>query len=181
MASDVKAPIDSTSSRPSSFVSISPPRSISPSRRSISSNVFDDEPPPYSAAIAEPNQNLPAVAVTAPQQPLQAVVPDPEHPLRAADHDPRSSSNQDLPLEHQPAGNLRTLLLVYVHGFMGDETSFQSFPAHVHNLLSVMLGNTHVVVSRIYPRYLTKRALTVASEDFSKWCVPRIAPVTVAF
>src|SRR4051812_8803886 len=49
-------------------------------------------------------------------------------------NDPRSSSTHSLvPSESGRDGRdgRRTLLLVYIHGFMGNETSFQSFPAHV--------------------------------------------------
>lgn len=86
--------------------------------------------------------------------------------------DPRSSSTESLyPLGSGPSGGSRTLLLVYVHGFMGRETSFQSFPEHVHNLLSVALSDTHSVRTKIYPRYKSRKAIEFAREDFSSWYV----------
>ncbi|KIW52064.1 hypothetical protein PV05_07735 [Exophiala xenobiotica] len=88
-------------------------------------------------------------------------------------HDPRSSSTQSLrPAE--PAGNdRRTLLIVYIHGFLGDETSFKSFPAHVHAILTKSLRETHVAYTKIYPRYKSRKNISFATNDFSKWLAPR--------
>jgi hypothetical protein len=86
-----------------------------------------------------------------------------------ASHDPRSSSTHSLVPEKAAHHDQRTLLLIYIHGFMGNETSFQSFPAHVHNLVTVTLAETHVVHTKIYPRYKSRRTIDVAAEEFSKW------------
>lgn len=83
--------------------------------------------------------------------------------------DPRSSSTQSLVPEEHPRDDKRTLLLVYIHGFMGNETSFQSFPAHIHNLVTVKLADTHRVHTKIYPRYKSRKAIEYARDDFSKW------------
>ena len=83
--------------------------------------------------------------------------------------DPRSSSTQSLVPEEHPRDDKRTLLLVYIHGFMGNETSFQSFPAHIHNLVTVNLADTHHVHTKIYPRYKSRKAIEYARDDFSKW------------
>ncbi|PBP24158.1 hypothetical protein BUE80_DR004929 [Diplocarpon rosae] len=86
--------------------------------------------------------------------------------------DPRSSSTHSLlPSESERDGR-RTLLLVFIHGFMGNETSFQSFPAHVHNLLTIALAQTHVVHTKIYPRYKSRKAIDYARDDFSTWLEP---------
>ena len=83
--------------------------------------------------------------------------------------DPRSSSTESLyPLKKGPT-HRRTLLLVYIHGFMGSETSFQSFPAHVHNLLSNALVETHLVHTKMYPRYRSRNAIESAREELSTW------------
>jgi hypothetical protein len=90
--------------------------------------------------------------------------------------DPRSSSQASLrPTRHR---GRRTLLLVYIHGFMGNETSFQSFPAHLHNLLTVTLGgggeeeeDAYLVHTKVYPKFETRHAIDVATLEFSKWCV----------
>jgi pimeloyl-ACP methyl ester carboxylesterase len=91
--------------------------------------------------------------------------------------DPRASSMHSLvPSESQRAGR-RTLLLIFIHGFMGNETSFQSFPAHVHNLVSMTMAETHVVHTKIYPRYKSRKAIEFARDDFSSWSVLRLFTV----
>ena len=72
----------------------------------------------------------------------------------------------------------RKLLLVYIHGFLGDETSFKSFPAHIHNILTVTLAKTHVVHTKIYPRYKSRKQIDFASDDFSNWLTPHERPRT---
>ena len=84
-------------------------------------------------------------------------------------HDPRSSSTHSLVPSESGRDGRRTLLLIYIHGFMGNETSFQSFPAHVHNLLTITLADTHVVHTKIYPRYKSRKAIDFARDDFSIW------------
>jgi hypothetical protein len=82
--------------------------------------------------------------------------------------DPRSSSTQSL-VPTEKAKGKRTLLLIYIHGFLGNETSFRSFPAHVHNLVSFSLATTHIVHTKVYPRYKSRRAIEHARDDFSDW------------
>lgn len=97
--------------------------------------------------------------------------------------DPRSSSTQSLVPSHSDyqggrAGNKRRLLVVYIHGYNGTDTSFQSFPAHVHHYLKRALAATHVVHSKIYPRYKTYRAMDIARDNFSAWLQPHESPDT---
>ncbi|KAL2042997.1 hypothetical protein N7G274_004055 [Stereocaulon virgatum] len=97
--------------------------------------------------------------------------------------DPRSSSTESLVPHHSTnADGKRTLLLVYVHGFMGNETSFQSFPAHVHNLVTVKLGevgtNSHVVHTKIYPKYKSRKHIEFARDGLSEWLRPHEGPDT---
>ncbi|KAF2824880.1 hypothetical protein CC86DRAFT_395276 [Ophiobolus disseminans] len=88
-------------------------------------------------------------------------------------HDPRSSSTQSLvPDPTVDSSALRRVLLVYIHGFMGNETSFRSFPAHVHNLVTVTLADTHVVHTKLYPRYQSRNTLEIARDNFSNWLAP---------
>ncbi|KAH8683164.1 hypothetical protein BGZ60DRAFT_399535 [Tricladium varicosporioides] len=87
-------------------------------------------------------------------------------------HDPRSSSTHSLVPSESGRDGRRTLLLVFIHGFMGTETSFQSFPAHIHNLLTITLTETHVVHTKIYPRYKSRKAIDFARDDFSAWLEP---------
>lgn len=83
-------------------------------------------------------------------------------------HDPRSSSMQSMRPAESHHGR-RTLLLIFIHGFMGNETSFQSFPAHLHNLLTMSMAESHLVHTKIYPRYKSRRAIEFARDDFSNW------------
>jgi len=104
------------------------------------------------------------------------------YPSWTARNDPRASSSDSLTpsddnnaedLQHQPhPDRRRKLLCIYVHGFMGNETSFRSFPAHVHNLLAVLLSESHAVHTKIYPRYRSRRNITCARDDFSAWLTP---------
>lgn len=89
--------------------------------------------------------------------------------------DPRSSSTQSLvPDPALEDSGRRRLLLIYIHGFMGDETSFRSFPAHVHNLVTVTLADSHVVHTKVYPRYKSRDSLQVARDNFSAWYAIRL-------
>ena len=83
--------------------------------------------------------------------------------------DPRSSSTQSLVPPATGREGKRTLLLIYIHGFMGNETSFQSFPAHIHNLVTIRLADTHVIHTKIYPKYKSRGAIEFARDDFSNW------------
>ncbi|KAF1936499.1 hypothetical protein EJ02DRAFT_448022 [Clathrospora elynae] len=87
--------------------------------------------------------------------------------------DPRSSSTQSLvPDPALEDTGRRRLLLVYIHGFMGNETSFRSFPAHVHNLVTITLADSHVVHTKLYPRYKSRDSLEIARDNFSTWLAP---------
>jgi len=95
--------------------------------------------------------------------------------------DPRSSSTQSLAPSVKGDGSpetRRTLLVIYIHGFMGNDSSFRSFPAHVHSYLKNALAETHVLHSKIYPRYKTYRAIEVARDNFSKWLEPHESETT---
>ncbi|KAK4168978.1 hypothetical protein QBC43DRAFT_200447 [Cladorrhinum sp. PSN259] len=96
--------------------------------------------------------------------------------------DPRSSSTHSLLpssiSSSEPADTRRTLLVVYIHGFMGNDSSFRSFPAHVHNYLKEALVDTHVIHTKIYPRYKTYRSIEVACENFSRWLAPHESSTT---
>jgi hypothetical protein len=83
--------------------------------------------------------------------------------------DPRSSSTQSLVPTESSRDGRRLLMLIYIHGFMGNDTSFRSFPAHVHNLLTITLAQTHIIHTKIYPRYKSRKVIEFARDDFSKW------------
>jgi pimeloyl-ACP methyl ester carboxylesterase len=63
----------------------------------------------------------------------------------------------------------RVLLVIYIHGYNGNNQSFRSFPAHVHNYLKTSLADSHRIHSKIYPRYKTYRAMQVGVDSFSEW------------
>lgn len=86
--------------------------------------------------------------------------------------DPRTSSTQSLLPSIRDHEDRRILLVVYIHGFMGNNTSFRSFPAHVHNYLKDALAESHVIHSKVYPRYKTYKAIDVARDNLSKWLEP---------
>ncbi|KAG6076288.1 hypothetical protein E4U33_001872 [Claviceps sp. LM78 group G4] len=86
--------------------------------------------------------------------------------------DPRTSSTQSLVPSVSEAETRRRLLVIYIHGFYGNDQSFQSFPAHVHACLKILLSSSHVIHSKIYPRYKTYKAIEIARDNFSAWLEP---------
>ena len=98
--------------------------------------------------------------------------------LTLAGSDPRATSEESLVPTRTQADGKRILLLIYIHGFMGNETSFQSFPAHVHNFLKAGLAETHVIHTKIYPRYKTYKSIDVARDNFSRWLEPHESETT---
>ncbi|KAI0885153.1 uncharacterized protein GGS22DRAFT_139582 [Annulohypoxylon maeteangense] len=117
--------------------------------------------------------------VTEPKMDLQWQSSSPA-PYNTASDDPRSSSSQSLlpsPSEQNDSGR-RKLLVIYIHGFMGNDSSFQSFPAHVHRYLKLALVETHVIHTKIYPRYKTYKTIDVARDNFSQWLAPHESPTT---
>ncbi|KAI5862924.1 hypothetical protein GGS23DRAFT_570188 [Durotheca rogersii] len=93
--------------------------------------------------------------------------------------DPRLSSTQSLvPSSPFEETGRRKLLVIYIHGYMGSDASFQSFPAHVHRYLKLALADTHAIHSKIYPRYKTYKALRVGRDSFSSWLAPHESPNT---
>lgn len=126
-----------------------------PPRRPSTAVSHMDEPPPYEAVAHQQKAFEKASACAG-----------------LAQNDPRSSSQDSLVPEEGTQQQRRKLLLVYIHGFMGAETSFRSFPAHVHNLLTVLLSETHVVHTKVYPRYASRGKISIARDDFGKWIEP---------
>lgn len=92
--------------------------------------------------------------------------------------DPRTSSTQSLVSSVSSSDPRRTLLLIYIHGFYGNDQSFRSFPFHVHSFLRTALDETHVIHSKIYPRYKTYRSIEIARDNFSHWLAPHESPTT---
>ncbi|KAL8914365.1 MAG: hypothetical protein Q9171_000995 [Xanthocarpia ochracea] len=61
----------------------------------------------------------------------------------------------------------KKLLLIYIHGFTGNETSFQRFPTDVHDLISKQLVATYTVQSIVYPKYKSRKKIDFARDEFS--------------
>ncbi|PKS10720.1 hypothetical protein jhhlp_002477 [Lomentospora prolificans] len=89
-------------------------------------------------------------------------------------HDPRMASTQSLVPSETGADRegKRRLLMIYIHGFYGNNRSFNSFPAHAHAYLKEALRESHVVHTKIYPRYKTYHAIGVGAQSFSSWLEP---------
>ncbi|GAB1739772.1 hypothetical protein NU219Hw_g4709t1 [Hortaea werneckii] len=93
---------------------------------------------------------------------------------------PRTTSTQSpTPLHGEDQRNVkRRLLVIYIHGFIGSEDSFHSFPSQVHMQLKIQLARTHVVHSKIYPRYKTYKAFHLARDNLSQWLSAHEGPDT---
>ncbi|ETS75790.1 hypothetical protein PFICI_12734 [Pestalotiopsis fici W106-1] len=94
--------------------------------------------------------------------------------------DPRLSSTQSLTpsIIDTRQGPRRRLLIIYIHGFIGNDDSFHSFPVHVHRYLRQKLASTHAIHSKIYPRYKTYKAFHLARDNFSEWLALHESPST---
>lgn len=136
-------------------------------------------PPSHHPTHQVPDAASPGYAPPSAQGPSNGGLRRLYYPHGAAS-DPRTSSSQSLvsATDGAGAGEKRKLLVVYIHGFMGNASSFRSFPAHVHNLLKELVAETHVVHTKIYPRYKTYRSIEVARDNFSSWLAPHESPTT---
>ncbi|KAK9429066.1 hypothetical protein V1505DRAFT_375169 [Lipomyces doorenjongii] len=78
-----------------------------------------------------------------------------------------------------PQFTMKTLLIVYVHGFKGDSTTFLQFPQHVEQRLKQIYPST-TIVSVVYPPYDTKGELTVAVNAFLSFLETKVIDLEVA-
>ncbi|KAJ3835540.1 hypothetical protein F5878DRAFT_303818 [Lentinula raphanica] len=65
----------------------------------------------------------------------------------------------------------RLVHLVYIHGFRGDETTFQTFPTHIQQYLTDHLPS-HLdfkVYSSLYPTYRSIKPISFATKNFIEW------------
>ncbi|KAH7152269.1 hypothetical protein B0J13DRAFT_259043 [Dactylonectria estremocensis] len=174
------------------------PGPASGSQPPASSHLLDGKvpfPPPSSAPALPPQQPPVTSSLLDGKVPFRSPSPAPGSSLASGGvwlaPDPRSSSSQSLlPADsYSPTPSLsassavdphgrRTLLVIYLHGFLGNDQSFRSFPAHVHALLTNMLVDSHVIHSKIYPRYKTYRSVDVARDNFSAWLAPHESATT---
>ncbi|KAE8145114.1 hypothetical protein BDV25DRAFT_77242 [Aspergillus avenaceus] len=140
----------------------------------------DNTSRPECSADAAPPDYATAVQSTAGSPALLAPEMPPELPPRNSLGQSRffaSTSSLSLTSSHRVnTEGKRRLLLIYIHGFIGSEESFYNFPKHVHNLLSIALSETHIVYTKIYPRYKTRGPVHITRDNFSQWLAPHEAP-----
>lgn len=131
---------------------------------------LDDSVDSTSKQDASLHMTLPNVSLTEVKSEDGRISPAQRPPPLPLRKDASSSITSLNPPGDSPDGR-RKLLLIYIHGFMGAEDSFRKFPAHVHNLVTNALAESHVVYSKIYPRYKSRRAMSAARDEFSDWLV----------
>lgn len=121
-------------------------------------------PPEYAPPLPyrEPPSELRILANTASYDDSDSQSPEILHLNKSeftwSSRDPRNASTDSL-LPESDSNGKRTLLLIFIHGFMGNETSFQSFPAHLHSLLTELMKETHIVHTKLYPRYKSRKSI----------------------
>jgi hypothetical protein len=71
---------------------------------------------------------------------------------------PRTSAN------YLPGGPLH---IVYVHGFRGDHTTFQTFPSDLH---AYLLPSIPGLQTWVYPTYKSAKPLAFARKNLLTWC-----------
>jgi len=91
---------------------------------------------------------LPVTRVQSPH----AMVPSDSTPTLQLGFGGRSlSSSQPTPQPSPP----NVLLIVFIHGFKGDDTTFGNFPSRLQHILSETVQDT-VIESIVFPAYDTK-------------------------
>ncbi|KAF9782273.1 hypothetical protein BJ322DRAFT_1009506 [Thelephora terrestris] len=71
------------------------------------------------------------------------------------------------------------LLVVFIHGFKGTDSTFSSFPKRLEHVLSKSIDNV-VTECLVFPEYETKGELTAAVEVFSEWLTKLVVEKEVA-
>ncbi|KAI8975156.1 hypothetical protein BDF20DRAFT_877124 [Mycotypha africana] len=67
---------------------------------------------------------------------------------------------------------LDRLLLIFIHGFKGGDTSFKDFPARIQTILTnTVKADVNAI---IYPQYKTAGDLNIAVENFSSWLTDQV-------
>ncbi|KAH9853663.1 hypothetical protein C2E23DRAFT_728363 [Lenzites betulinus] len=67
-----------------------------------------------------------------------------------------------------PATSADLVLLVFIHGFKGTDSTFAEFPQRLQHILTETLANT-TVESIVFPAYETKGELNAAVTRFADW------------
>ncbi|KLO07920.1 hypothetical protein SCHPADRAFT_894280 [Schizopora paradoxa] len=87
-----------------------------------------------------------------------------------------SSSKNFEPIPSQSAGGLQVsaplppdlILIVFIHGFKGTDSTFLEFPERLRHIVSETVANV-IVESVVFPAYETKGELNAAVERFADW------------
>ncbi|KAJ2931740.1 hypothetical protein H1R20_g5359, partial [Candolleomyces eurysporus] len=78
----------------------------------------------------------------------------------------KSTSSAPSPFTFSTAGDV--LLVIFIHGFKGTDTTFGDFPERLHHLLTQTIPNVKVECI-IFPAYETKGELDKAVVRFADW------------
>ncbi|GAA96208.1 uncharacterized protein L969DRAFT_14405 [Mixia osmundae IAM 14324] len=68
------------------------------------------------------------------------------------------------------------IILVYIHGFKGNDNTFEGFPARINSILSEQYASRGTIVeSLVYPAYQTRGELGAACLLFLEWLHAQVA------
>ncbi|OJJ35265.1 hypothetical protein ASPWEDRAFT_109513 [Aspergillus wentii DTO 134E9] len=73
----------------------------------------------------------------------------------------------------------KTLLIVFIHGFKGDDDTFENFPQHLRALASRALPAIKVTTA-VYPKYETRGDLKECVGRFREWLQNQVIDLEVA-
>ncbi|KAG2415335.1 hypothetical protein HFD88_006526 [Aspergillus terreus] len=73
----------------------------------------------------------------------------------------------------------KTLFLVFIHGFKGDDATFGAFPDHLRTLIRRSLPAVKVITA-VYPKYETRGDLTECVSRFREWLQNQVIDLEVA-
>jgi pimeloyl-ACP methyl ester carboxylesterase len=65
------------------------------------------------------------------------------------------------------------LLLIFIHGFRGDDTTFGSFPERLRHVITNSIPSVDVD-ALVYPKYDTRRDLSQAVQMFTRWLIEHL-------
>ncbi|KAI3613137.1 hypothetical protein WG66_001494 [Moniliophthora roreri] len=65
----------------------------------------------------------------------------------------------------------RLLHIIYIHGFQGNDTTFQSFPTHLQKYLAEKVSSRLGlrIQSSLYPTYKSRKPISHATKNFLEW------------
>lgn len=66
-------------------------------------------------------------------------------------------------------------VLVFVHGFKGDDSTFGDYPDRLRHNLSVAFGGRSNIQSWVYPAFKTQGELSQCVETFGEWLTTKVA------